>query len=88
MPLTTPTLLTVMTFSFLFAWGDLIFALTIVSDDSMRPVTLGITNFIGQYGTDYGSLMAVGSIATLPIIVLFILQQKYIVSGIIAGSEK
>ncbi|WP_232725426.1 carbohydrate ABC transporter permease [Bacillus sp. FJAT-44742] len=88
LPLTGPMLLTVGTFSFLFAWGDLIFALTLTSDESVRPLTVGITQFIGQYGTQYESLMAVATVAALPIIILFIAMQKYIVSGITAGSEK
>lgn len=88
MPLTKPTVLTVGTFSFLFAWGDLIFALTLATDESIRPLTMGITKFIGQYGTQWDNLMAVSTIAATPIIVVFLLLQKYIVSGITAGSEK
>lgn len=88
LPLTKPTLLTVGTFSFLFAWGDLIFALTLATDDEIRPLTMGLTKFIGQYGTEWDSLMAVSTIAAAPIILVFILLQKYIVSGITAGSEK
>jgi multiple sugar transport system permease protein len=88
LPLTKPTLLTVGTFSFLFAWGDLIFALTLATDEKIRPLTMGLTKFIGQYGTQWDGLMAVSTIAAAPIIIMFILLQKYIVSGITAGSEK
>ncbi|WP_338113677.1 carbohydrate ABC transporter permease [Oceanobacillus caeni] len=88
LPLTKPTLLTVGTFSFLFSWGDLIFALTLTTDESIRPLTMGITKFIGQYGTEWDSLMAVSTIAAAPIILAFIFLQKYIVSGITSGSEK
>jgi multiple sugar transport system permease protein len=88
LPLTKPTLLTVGTFSFLFAWGDLIFALTLATDEKIRPLTMGLTKFIGQYGTQWDGLMAVSTIAAAPIIIMFILLQKYIVSGITAGAEK
>ncbi|RKL65790.1 sugar ABC transporter permease [Salipaludibacillus neizhouensis] len=88
LPLTKPTLLTVGTFAFLFAWGDLIFALTLATDESIRPLTMGLTTFVGQYGTQWDSLMAVSTIAALPIIIIFIALQKYIVSGITAGAEK
>ncbi|WP_100407414.1 carbohydrate ABC transporter permease [Bacillus solitudinis] len=88
LPLTKPTVLTVGTFSFLFAWGDLIFALTLATDETVRPLTMGLTKFIGQYGTQWDGLMAVSTIAAAPIIIVFILLQKYIVSGITAGSEK
>ncbi|MFJ5624236.1 carbohydrate ABC transporter permease [Peribacillus loiseleuriae] len=88
LPLTKPTVLTVGTFSFLFAWGDLIFALTLATDEKIRPLTMGLTKFIGQYGTQWDNLMSVSTIAAAPIIIMFLLLQKYIVSGITAGSEK
>lgn len=88
LPLTKPIILTVSTFSFLFAWGDLIFALTLATDENIRPLTMGITRFIGQYGTQWDNLMAVATIAAAPIIIIFLVFQKHIVSGITAGSEK
>ncbi|GAB2553909.1 carbohydrate ABC transporter permease [Gracilibacillus alcaliphilus] len=88
LPLTKPIILTVLTFSFLFAWGDLIFALTLATDENVRPLTMGITRFIGQYGTQWDNLMAVATIAAAPIIIIFLVFQKHIVSGITAGSEK
>ncbi|CAM3928898.1 carbohydrate ABC transporter permease [Lederbergia lenta] len=88
LPLTKPTVLTVGTFSFLFAWGDLIFALTLATEEKIRPLTMGLTKFIGQYGTQWDNLMSVSTIAAAPIIIIFLLLQKYIVSGITAGSEK
>ncbi|WP_193065488.1 carbohydrate ABC transporter permease [Oceanobacillus oncorhynchi] len=88
LPITKPIILTVLTFSFLFAWGDLIFALTLATDENVRPLTMGITRFIGQYGTQWDNLMAVATIAAAPIIIIFLVFQKHIVSGITAGSEK
>lgn len=88
LPLTKPAVLTVGTFSFLFAWGDLIFALTLATDEKIRPLTMGITKFIGQYGTQWDNLMAVSTIAATPIIIIFLFLQKYIVSGITAGSDR
>lgn len=88
LPLVKPGLLTVGAFCFLFAWGDLLFALTLTTEQSLRPLTLGLYNFIGQYGTQWGSLMAVSTIATIPIVIIFISLQKYIVSGITSGSVK
>jgi multiple sugar transport system permease protein len=88
LPLTKPVVLTVSTFSFLFAWGDLIFALTLATDEKIRPLTMGLTKFIGQYGTQWDNLMAVSTIAAAPILIAFLFLQKYIVSGITAGSEK
>lgn len=88
LPLVRPGLLTVGAFSFLFGWGDLLFALVLTTDESIRPLTLGLYNFIGEYGTNWNSLMAVAMIATVPIIIIFITLQKYIVGGLTSGSVK
>ncbi|MFC5702672.1 carbohydrate ABC transporter permease [Cohnella faecalis] len=88
LPLVTPGLLTVSVFCFLFGWGDFIFALTLTSGDAVRPLTLGLYRFIGQYGTEWNNLMAVATLAALPIIIIFVSMQKYVVGGITAGSMK
>lgn len=88
LPLVKPGLFTVGAFCFLFGWGDLLYALILTTDESIRPITLGIYNFIGVYGTEWNSLMAVATIAMIPIIVIFILIQKHIVSGLTAGAMK
>lgn len=88
LPLVTPGLLTVSVFCFLFGWGDFIFALTLTSGDAVRPLTLGLYRFIGQYGTEWNNLMAVATLAALPIIIIFISMQKYVVGGLTAGSMK
>ncbi|MDB5054644.1 MAG: transporter permease [Bacilli bacterium] len=88
LPLVRPGLLTVGVFCFLFGWGDFIFALTLTSGNSVRPLTLGLYQFIGQYGTEWNSLMAVSTLAALPIVIIFVTMQKYVVGGIAAGSMK
>lgn len=88
LPLTKPGLVTVGAFSFLFAWGELLFAMTLTSKESMRPITAGIYRFIGQFQAEWNSLMAVAFLASLPIIIIFVLLQKHIVSGITAGAVK
>ncbi|GAK41864.1 carbohydrate ABC transporter permease [Paenibacillus urinalis] len=88
LPLVVPSMMTVAVFCFLFGWGDFVFALTLTTDDSVRPLTLGLYRFIGQYGTEWNNLMAVATIAALPIIVIFIALQRYVVGGIVAGSMK
>lgn len=88
LPLAMPGMVTVAVFCFLFGWGDFIFALTLTSENSIRPLTLGLYRFIGQYGTEWNNLMAVATIAALPIIIIFVSLQKYVVGGIVAGSMK
>lgn len=88
LPLVVPSMMTVAVFCFLFGWGDFVFALTLTTDDSVRPLTLGLYRFIGQYGTEWNNLMAVATIAALPIIIIFVALQRYVVGGIVAGSMK
>jgi multiple sugar transport system permease protein len=88
LPLAKPGILTVGSFSFLFAWGDLLFPLILTSDKAIRPLTVHLYTFVGQHGTDWGSLMAVAAISIVPIILIFIAFQKHIVGGMAAGSIK
>lgn len=88
LPLVVSSMMTVAVFCFLFGWGDFVFALTLTTDDSVRPLTLGLYRFIGQYGTEWNNLMAVATIAAMPIIIIFIALQRYVVGGIVAGSMK
>lgn len=88
LPLVKPGLMTVGAFCFLFGWGDFIFALTLTSSNEVRPLTLGLYRFIGQYGTEWNNLMAVATLAALPIIVIFVSMQKYVVGGVTAGAMK
>jgi multiple sugar transport system permease protein len=88
LPLAKPGLLTVGSFSFLFAWGDLLFALILTSDESIRTLTVHLYTFVGQHGTDWSSLMAVATISIIPIILIFIAFQKHIVGGMASGSIK
>lgn len=88
LPLVKPGLMTVGVFCFLWGWGDFLFALTLTTDESIRPLTLGLYKFIGEYGTEWNKLMAVASIAAIPIILIFVTLQKYIVGGITSGAMK
>lgn len=88
LPLVKPGLMTVGAFCFLFGWGDFIFALTLTSSNEVRPLTLGLYRFIGQYGTEWNNLMAVATLAALPIIIIFVSMQKYVVGGVTAGAMK
>ena len=88
LPLSAPGIVVAITFSFLFAWNDLIFSLTFLSKQENRPLTAGIYNFITQYGVYWNKVMAFGSVIVLPVIVMFTLLQKQIVSGLTSGALK
>lgn len=88
LPLVVPGMITIGAISFLWGWGDFIFALTLTTNEAVRPLTMGLAKFTGEFGTQWNYLMAVAAIAALPIILVFTFLQKYIVSGLASGSMK
>jgi multiple sugar transport system permease protein len=88
LPMSYPGLIMAGAFSFLFAWGDLVFALTFLNSQSMRPMTAGIYNFIGRYGIQWNKIMAFSTLVILPVILIFIFLQKYIIGGLTSGAVK
>lgn len=87
-PIAYPGVIVAAVFSFLFAWGDLVYGLTFISKQEMRPITAGIFNFMGQYGIAWNYLMAFGVVTILPVVLVFIFMQKYIISGLTNGAVK
>ena len=88
LPISRNALVTAALFIFLFAWGDFLFALTLTTTEDVRPVTLGIYNYIGTYVNDWSSVMATAVLASLPAVVLLVVAQRYIAAGITAGAVK
>ena len=87
-PLARSAVITVAVFAFLAGWGDFIFALTILNGSGIEPITLGIYTYLGNYSTDWGAVMAAGVFAMVPAAVLLVVAQRYIASGLTAGSVK
>lgn len=87
-PITKPGIMVCAIFSFLYAWGDLAYGMTFILDQEKRPITAGIFNFMGQYGTKWSYLSAFAIVAIIPVILIFIFMQKYIISGMTSGAVK
>ncbi|MEO5534729.1 MAG: carbohydrate ABC transporter permease [Pseudolysinimonas sp.] len=88
LPLVRPGLVTVAVFTFVMTWGEFIFGLTLTTKQDMQPVTVTLNSFIGQYGTEWGPLMAASTIVALPIVIVFLVFQKQITGGLAAGAVK
>lgn len=88
LPLATPGLFTAAVFTFLFGWSDLVFALSLTTEESMRPVTAGLWNFIGSNVTQWNAVMAFSTLAMLPPLLVFLIAQRYVVAGLTAGAVK
>lgn len=75
-------------FSFLFAYSDMIYSLTYVTDSAKWPVTTGIYNAVGRYGIEWSRAMAFGCVVVLPVLIIFLVMQRYVVKGLTAGAVK
>jgi len=82
LPLSKPVLATVGLFSFLGAWNDYLGPLIYLSDEHKYTLSLGLASFSSQYGSYPGMLMAVTTVITVPIVVLFFFAQRTFIQGI------
>lgn len=87
-PLARPGVAASLTYASILAWGDFLFARTLMTEPSGWTVTVGIASFAGQYTVDWGGMMATGLISVLPLFVLFLALEPYLVSGMTSGSVK
>jgi len=81
-PLSTPAFATLGIFSFLFAWNDFLWPLLVTNTDTSRTIQIGLSAFVGRYGTSWNFLMAGTLTATIPSIVVFLFFQRALVRGI------
>ena len=88
LPLAVPGVITAVIFTFIAAWNEFIVALTLTTDADTQPLTVGITSFIGEYQVQWQYLFAASLVAVVPVVVLFAFIERYLVSGLTAGSIK
>lgn len=90
LPLALPGLVATAIFSFILAWNEFQWASIILSDGDLKPVSVGVYDFIGQYGTNANVALTVttGVLITLPVVLVFAFLQKYLVSGLTSGAVK
>lgn len=87
-PVAKPGVIVCAVFSFLYSWGDLAYGMTFILDQQKRPITAGIFNFMGQYGTRWSYLTAFAVVSIIPVVLIFIFMQKYIIAGMTSGAVK
>lgn len=88
LPLMRPILITVVVFQTIGTWNDFMTANVFISSSNLRTLVLQVYNAVGQFSTDWPSFMTITVIALLPVFIFFIFCQKWIVSGLVAGSVK
>ncbi len=82
LPLAKPALWTIALFAFIGAWNDYLGPLIYLFDDRKYTLSLGLASFRSQYGAQWGQMMAVSTVVTVPLIVLFFFTQRTFVKGI------
>lgn len=87
-PLTAPGVFAAAILSFIAVWNDFLFGLTLTNDEAAQPVTVGITRFNSEHVIAYGQLAAAAIIVTVPLVILVLILQRRIVSGLTAGAVK
>jgi ABC-type glycerol-3-phosphate transport system permease component len=85
-PLCKPILSTVAIMNILSTWNDYVWPLLIISDDAKRTLAVGVAFFQGTYGASYGPMMAGYTIASLPLLVLFLFAMRQFVQGLTTGA--
>ena len=87
-PTSTPGLVAVGMFTFMRAWNEYLFALTLTRTNDMRTVPVGISLLMGQHAYEWNQMLAMSVIGSLPVLVLFLFFQRYFIAGMTAGSVK
>ena len=87
-PLTLPAISTISIFNFMGAWNKILFPLLFINDKKLRPISLGLLNFSGERGSEYGLLMAGIVITVVVPLAIYLLFQEKVESGLAAGAVK
>ncbi|MDL2300909.1 carbohydrate ABC transporter permease [Lachnospiraceae bacterium OttesenSCG-928-D06] len=88
LPLSGPSISTLVIFSFVTIWNDFMGPMIYFSSNQLKTIQLGIRMFQGQYSSEYGYIMAASVVALVPVVVIFLFFQKYFVQGIATSGMK
>lgn len=88
LPLSRPVMATLSIFTFTMVWDDFLWPLVITNSERMRTVQLGLQIFQSQFRVEWGPLMAATLVVTLPVLVVFILNQRHFVRGVVTTGLK
>jgi ABC-type glycerol-3-phosphate transport system permease component len=88
LPLALPGIFSVAVFVFVLSWNEFLFASVLITTSELRTIPTGIAEFITAYDVRWGEIMAMGTLATIPVIILFLSVQKYFLRGVLSGAVK
>lgn len=87
-PISVPGLVSVGIYTFMLAWNEYLFALTLTKTPDMRTVPIGIQLLMGQHSYEWNQMMSMSILGSIPILLLFLFFQRYFIGGMTAGAVK
>lgn len=87
-PISLPGIVSVGVYTFMLAWNEFLFALTLTRTNDMRTVPIGIQLLMGQHSFEWNQMMAMSVLGSLPVLILYLLFQRYFIAGMAMGSVK
>lgn len=87
-PISVPGIVSVGIYTFMIAWNEYLFALTLTKTNDMRTVPIGIQLLMGQHSYEWNEMMAMSILGSIPVLALFLLFQRYFIGGLTSGSVK
>lgn len=88
LPLAAPGLAAVATLAFVNSWNEFLIAYVLINDDGQKVLSIGLASYVDQFTTDYSGLFAMATLTTLPVVIVFMVFQRYLVGGLTNGSVK
>jgi multiple sugar transport system permease protein len=87
-PISTPGIVATAIYTFLLAWNEFLFALTLTKTNEMRTVPVGILQMMGEHAYEWNQMMAISILGSIPILLVYLVAQKQFLAGMTAGSVK
>ena len=88
LPIAAPGIAAAATLAFVNSWNEFLFAYVLINDDTKRVLAVGLASYIDQFSTDYSGLFAMATLTTLPVVIVFMIFQRYLVGGLASGAVK
>lgn len=88
LPLAKPVISVLCIFSFMWRWNDYLWPKLVINSKAKYTIQLALANFSGEYSVDWNSLLSMSVISMIPVIIVFVTLQKYIIGGMTAGGVK
>lgn len=88
LPLSKPVIATLSIYSFVRTWNDFMGPMIYLDSEANKTIPLGIRMFIGQYSTQYGQLMAASVLSLIPVLIVFLMFQRFFVQGVATSGMK